>query len=62
MPTPACIATWPFGQDAVRAALPLLQKGRAALEAAVAGAQVVEDGSNSHSVGYGASSPQEHKH
>src|SRR5438477_10456823 len=53
MPTPACIATWPFGQDAVRAALPLLQKGRAALDAAIAGAQVVEEGTNSHSVGYG---------
>ena len=53
MPTPACIATWPFGQDAVRATLPLLQKGRGALEAAIAGAQVVEEGTNSHSVGYG---------
>ncbi len=53
MPTPACIATWPFGQNAVRAALPLLQKGRGALECAVAGAHVVEDDPSHHSVGYG---------
>jgi isoaspartyl peptidase/L-asparaginase-like protein (Ntn-hydrolase superfamily) len=53
MPNPVCIATWPFGQAAVRAALPLLQKGRTALEAAIAGAQVIEDDPNNHSVGYG---------
>src|SRR5271163_908616 len=53
MPNPACIATWPFGQNAVRTALPLLQKGRAAVESAVAGAQVVEDDPKTMSVGYG---------
>jgi isoaspartyl peptidase/L-asparaginase-like protein (Ntn-hydrolase superfamily) len=53
MPNPAVIATWPFGQAAVRAALPLLDKGRPALEAAVAGAQVIEDDPKVNSVGYG---------
>jgi N4-(beta-N-acetylglucosaminyl)-L-asparaginase len=53
MPNPAVIATWPFGQAAVRAALPLLQKGRPALEAAVAGAHVVEEDPKVQSVGYG---------
>ena len=43
----------PATPSAVRATLPLLQKGRGALEAAIAGAQVVEEGTNSHSVGYG---------
>src|SRR5437868_6477958 len=37
------IATWPFGQTAVRTALPLLRQGRPALDAALAGAQAVED-------------------
>jgi N4-(beta-N-acetylglucosaminyl)-L-asparaginase len=37
----------------VRAALPLLQKGRPALEAAVAGAHVVEEDPKVQSVGYG---------
>jgi N4-(beta-N-acetylglucosaminyl)-L-asparaginase len=53
MPNPACIATWPFGQASVRAALPLLQKGQPALECAIAGAQVIEDDPTNHSVGYG---------
>src|SRR5271163_2449518 len=53
MPNPACIATWPFGQASVRAALPLLQKGRPALECVIAGAQVIEDDPTNHSVGYG---------
>jgi N4-(beta-N-acetylglucosaminyl)-L-asparaginase len=53
MPNPACIATWPFGQAAVRAALALLQKGQPALECAIAGAQVIEDDPTNHSVGYG---------
>jgi N4-(beta-N-acetylglucosaminyl)-L-asparaginase len=47
------IATWPFGQTAVKTALPLLQAGHAALDAAVAGAQAVEDDPKVHSVGYG---------
>jgi N4-(beta-N-acetylglucosaminyl)-L-asparaginase len=53
MPSPVVIATWPFGQTAVREALPLLQKGRPALEAAIAGAQAVEDDPKVNSVGYG---------
>src|SRR5436309_15697741 len=53
MPMHALIATWPFGETAVRAGLPLLQKGRPALDAAVAGAQAVEDDPKVNSVGYG---------
>ena len=47
------IATWPFGQTAARSALPLLRQGRPALDAALAGAQAVEDDPTVHSVGYG---------
>jgi N4-(beta-N-acetylglucosaminyl)-L-asparaginase len=47
------LATWPFGQIAVRAAVPLLRAGRPALDAAVAGAQAVEDEPSVSSVGYG---------
>jgi len=36
------VATWPFGQIAVKAAAPLLQQGKPALDAAIAGAQAVE--------------------
>lgn len=50
---PAIIATWPFGQTAVRTGLPLLRQGQPALDAAIAGAQVVEDDPAVHSVGYG---------
>jgi isoaspartyl peptidase/L-asparaginase-like protein (Ntn-hydrolase superfamily) len=46
------IATWPFGQTAVKTAAPLLEKGAAALDAALAGAQAVEDDPSVHSVGY----------
>jgi isoaspartyl peptidase/L-asparaginase-like protein (Ntn-hydrolase superfamily) len=53
MPTHAIIATWPFGETAARAGLPLLQKGRPALDAVVAGAQAVEDDPKVMSVGYG---------
>jgi isoaspartyl peptidase/L-asparaginase-like protein (Ntn-hydrolase superfamily) len=53
MPQPAVIATWPFGQTAVRAAQPLLRQGRPALDAALAGAQAVEDDPTVRSVGYG---------
>src|SRR5947209_18476753 len=53
MPTHAIIATWPFGEPAVRRALPLLQKGRPALDAVIAGAQAVEDDPKVNSVGYG---------
>jgi isoaspartyl peptidase/L-asparaginase-like protein (Ntn-hydrolase superfamily) len=37
----------------VRTALPLLRQGQAALDAAIAGAQAVEDDASVHSVGYG---------
>ena len=46
------IATWPFGRTAVEKAAPILQSGGAALDAALAGAQAVEDDPNVHSVGY----------
>src|ERR1700730_16374622 len=49
----AVIATWPFGQTAVRTAVPLLRQGRPALDAAIAGAQAVEDDPRVHSVGFG---------
>src|SRR5437868_12062915 len=49
----AVIATWPFGQTAVRTALPLLRQGRPALDAVIAGAQAVEDDPTVQSVGYG---------
>src|SRR5215471_17122258 len=47
------VATWPFGQIAVKAAAPLLQQGKPALDAAIAGAQACEDDPKVHSVGYG---------
>lgn len=53
MPDPLVIATWPFGQSAVRTAAPLLRQGRPALDACIAGAQVVEDDPKVNSVGYG---------
>jgi len=53
MPSFVALATWPFGQTAVRAAVPLLRDGRPALDAAVAGAQAVEDDPAVNSVGFG---------
>jgi len=53
MPEPIVIATWSFGQTAVQAALPLLQEGAGALDAALAGAQAVEDDPMVNSVGFG---------
>src|SRR5438132_13236174 len=47
------IATWSFGQTAVKVAAELLKQGRPALDAAIAGAQAVEDDPKVHSVGYG---------
>lgn len=47
------IATWPFGQTAVKVAAELLAQGRPALDAALAGAQAVEDDPTVNSVGYG---------
>jgi isoaspartyl peptidase/L-asparaginase-like protein (Ntn-hydrolase superfamily) len=46
------IATWPFGRTAVEKAAPILEAGGPALDAALAGAQAVEDDPNVHSVGY----------
>ena len=43
MADPVVMATWPFGQTAVEKALPLLLAGKPALDAALAGAQAVED-------------------
>jgi N4-(beta-N-acetylglucosaminyl)-L-asparaginase len=53
MADPVVIATWPFGQTATKKALPLLEAGKPALDAALAGAQEVEDDPKVHSVGYG---------
>lgn len=53
MPDFVVIATWKFGETAVRTAAPLLQQGRSALDAALAGAQAVEDDPKVDSVGYG---------
>jgi isoaspartyl peptidase/L-asparaginase-like protein (Ntn-hydrolase superfamily) len=53
MPAPVVVATWKFGELAVRAALPLLQGGSGSLDAALAGAQAVEDDPSVHSVGFG---------
>jgi N4-(beta-N-acetylglucosaminyl)-L-asparaginase len=53
MPDPVVIATWPFGQAAAKKALPLLEAGKPALDAALAGAQAVEDDPKVRSVGYG---------
>lgn len=47
------IATWPFGRTAVEVAAPLLAAGKPALDAALAGAQAVEDDPKVHSVGFG---------
>src|SRR2546423_1122626 len=53
MPEYVVIATWPFGRTAVDAAAPLLRQGKPALDAALAGAQAVEDDPKVDSVGYG---------
>lgn len=50
---PTVIATWKFGEIAARAALPLLTRGDSALDAALAGAQAVEDDPDVNSVGFG---------
>jgi N4-(beta-N-acetylglucosaminyl)-L-asparaginase len=47
------IATWSFGATAVKQAASLLEAGQSALDAVVAGAQVVEDDPSVNSVGYG---------
>src|SRR5438034_3754031 len=52
MPDYLVIATWPFGMTAVKTAAELLEKGQPALDAALAGAQAVEDDPKVHSVGF----------
>jgi N4-(beta-N-acetylglucosaminyl)-L-asparaginase len=47
------IATWKWGETAVKAAVALLAQGRPALDAVIAGGQAVEDDPAVHSVGYG---------
>ena len=55
MPEPITIATWPFGKLAVEVAMKALAKGDAALDAALAGAQAVEDDTSiRNSVGFGS--------
>src|SRR5438876_1561155 len=55
MAEPVVIATWPFGKAATDAALKRLAKGEAALDAALAGAQAVEDDTTiRNSVGFGS--------
>src|SRR5438309_9814884 len=46
------VATWPFGMTAVKTAAALLEQGKPALDAAIAGGQAVEDDPKVHSVGY----------
>src|SRR5256714_5057513 len=53
MPEFVVVATWPFGRTAVEAAAALLRHGKPALDAALAGAQAVEDDPKVDSVGYG---------
>ncbi len=55
MAEPITIATWPFGRTAVETAMKLLAKGEPALDAALAGAQAVEDDTSiRNSVGFGS--------
>jgi isoaspartyl peptidase/L-asparaginase-like protein (Ntn-hydrolase superfamily) len=49
---PVVTATWPFGRTAVEVASKLLAAGKAPLDAALAGAQAVEDDPKVHSVGF----------
>jgi N4-(beta-N-acetylglucosaminyl)-L-asparaginase len=53
MPDYVVIATWPFGRTAAAVAAPLLQQGQPALDAALTGAQAVEDDPKVNSVGFG---------
>jgi N4-(beta-N-acetylglucosaminyl)-L-asparaginase len=55
MPEPITIATWPFGKTAVEASMKALAKGEPALDAALIGAQAVEDDTTiRNSVGFGS--------
>jgi N4-(beta-N-acetylglucosaminyl)-L-asparaginase len=49
---PVVVATWPFGRTAVEIASKLLAAGKPPLDAALAGAQAVEDDPKVHSVGF----------
>src|SRR3954470_5237299 len=52
---PTIIATWPFGKLAAETGLARLVKGEPALDAALAGAQAVEDDTSIRtSVGFGS--------
>jgi isoaspartyl peptidase/L-asparaginase-like protein (Ntn-hydrolase superfamily) len=53
MTEPVVIATWPFGKAAVEIAWDRLSHGQPALDAAIAGAQAVEDDPKVDSVGFG---------
>jgi N4-(beta-N-acetylglucosaminyl)-L-asparaginase len=53
MATPTVVATWPFGKIAAEITSKQLLKGVPALDAAIAGAQAVEDDPTVQSVGYG---------
>src|SRR5262245_42948725 len=53
MAEPVVAATWPFGKTAVEVASKLLAAGKPPLDAALAGAEAVEDDPKVHSVGYG---------
>src|SRR5262249_43675593 len=52
MPDSLPIAPWRFGMTAVKTAAVLLEQGKPALDAALAGAQAVEDDPKIHSVGF----------
>ncbi len=52
MAQPVVIATWPFGRIAVEKSSSLLVAGQPALDAALAGAQAVEDAPEVNSVGF----------
>lgn len=52
MPNVVTIATWPFGRIAAEKTTPLLNQGKPALDAVIAGAQAVEDDPEVTSVGY----------
>jgi isoaspartyl peptidase/L-asparaginase-like protein (Ntn-hydrolase superfamily) len=55
MPEPITIATWSFGKVAVETAMKALAKGEPSLDAALAGAQAVEDNTAiRNSVGFGS--------
>jgi N4-(beta-N-acetylglucosaminyl)-L-asparaginase len=52
MSEPVCIATWSFGKLAAEVASTMLVAGASALDAAVAGAQAIEDDPSVASVGF----------